>query len=110
MGHDCRLEKRDPCKGTATVSNTIQTLERMTQALKACEQGQLAQKQLIAQWRSDAASLALPVKYGEVLGNLLDRMESSALFSEESCSFSPKEQFAGLRVWLEKAGQTLASN
>ena len=85
------------------MSNAIHTLERMTQALKACQQGHLAQNQLIAQWRSDAASLPLPAPYGEVLGNLLDRMEASALFSEESCSFSQKGLFDNLQLWSDKA-------
>ncbi|RYF66386.1 MAG: hypothetical protein EOO29_38870, partial [Comamonadaceae bacterium] len=30
---------------------------------------------------------ALPSRFSDVLLNLLDRLESSALFSEESCSF-----------------------
>jgi hypothetical protein len=34
---------------------------------------------------------------------LLDRLESSALFTEESCSFSQRDQFASLQMWLDKA-------
>jgi hypothetical protein len=34
-------------------------------------------------------------------------MESSALFSEESCSFSQKDQLAALRLWLEKSSEQL---
>jgi hypothetical protein len=60
---------------------------------------------LIQQWRSDAALLALPDKFGVVLGNLLDRLESIALFSEESCSFSQKDLLDSLQMWLEKAQQ-----
>jgi hypothetical protein len=40
---------------------------------------------------------ALPPRYGEVLLNLLDRLESSALFTEESCSFSQKDLLDNLR-------------
>lgn len=50
---------------------------------------------------------ALPPRYGEVLLQLLDRLESSALFSEESCSFSQTDLLANLQVWLEKAGGQL---
>jgi hypothetical protein len=46
---------------------------------------------------------ALPPRYGEVLLNLLDRLESSALFSEESCSFSQKDLLDNLQVWVDKA-------
>ncbi|MDM0009799.1 hypothetical protein QTI51_33875 [Variovorax sp. J22G73] len=52
---------------------------------------------------------ALPPRYAEVLLNLLDRLESSALFSEESCSFSQKDLLDNLQVWVDKArGQLVA--
>lgn len=51
---------------------------------------------------------ALPPRYGEVLHGLLDRLESSALFSEESCSFSQKDLVASLQMWLDKARHTLS--
>ena len=51
---------------------------------------------------------ALPPRYGEVLLNLLDRLESSALFSEESCSFSQKDLLDNLGVWVDKARGQLA--
>ncbi len=60
---------------------------------------QLAQSQTVLQ-------AALPARYAEVLQQLLDRLESSALFSEESCSFSQKELLDSLQLWLDKA-QTL---
>lgn len=46
---------------------------------------------------------ALPPRFREVLLDLLDRLESSALFSEESCSFSQKDLLDALALWLEKA-------
>ena len=52
---------------------------------------------------------ALPPRYGEVLLNLLDRLESSALFGEESCSFSPKDLLDNLQVWVDKARAQLTS-
>jgi hypothetical protein len=54
--------------------------------------------------RASAELLAgLPPRYGDVLLNLLDRLESSALFSEESCSFSQKDLLDNLQVWVDKA-------
>lgn len=52
---------------------------------------------------------ALPPKFGDVLNNLLDRLESSALFAEESCSFSHKDLYDSLQLWLDKAKATLAA-
>jgi hypothetical protein len=46
---------------------------------------------------------ALPPRYSEVLHGLLDRLESSALFSEESCSFSQKDLVDSLQMWVDKA-------
>lgn len=45
----------------------------------------------------------LPVRYAEVLDSLLDRLESGALFTEESCSFSVTALHDSLALWLEKA-------
>ena len=46
---------------------------------------------------------ALPPKFATVLQQLLDRLESSALFSGESCSFSQKELLDSLQQWLDHA-------
>jgi hypothetical protein len=46
---------------------------------------------------------SLPPQFGEVLGNILDRLESSALFTEESCSFSQAGLLENLEVWIDKA-------
>lgn len=50
---------------------------------------------------------ALPPRYAEVLHGLLDRLESGALFAEESCSFSQIDLFDSLQLWLDKAAQQL---
>ncbi|WCM91004.1 hypothetical protein [Acidovorax sp. NCPPB 3576] len=55
----------------------------------------------------DALLAALPPRYAEVLHGLLDRLESSALFSEESCSFSQKGLLDSLQQWVDKAGDVL---
>ena len=88
-----------------------------SQALQAAQQlqqlrdsfAQLAQQQITAatlgtQARAAQALLqTLPPRYGEVLLNLLDRLESSALFTEESCSFSQKDLLDNLQLWADKA-------
>ena len=38
-----------------------------------------------------------------MLSDLLDSLESSALFTEESCSFSQRELHDSLGLWLDKA-------
>jgi hypothetical protein len=52
---------------------------------------------------------SLPPQFGEVLNNILDRLESSALFTEESCSFSQTGLLENLEVWVQKAGERLES-
>ena len=106
MGHDCRFENQSTLSLLKMTQNST-PLDNMTQALRQCEQGDTTTAQLVRIWRMEAAQLNLPQRYGEVLDGQLDRMESSALFSEESCSFSQKDQLAALGVWLEKAHQQL---
>lgn len=55
----------------------------------------------------EALLAALPPRYTEVLLGLMDRLESSALFSEESCSFSQKDLVANVQVWVTKAQAVL---
>lgn len=50
---------------------------------------------------------ALPARYTEVQQQLLDRLESSALFTEESCSFSQKDLLDNLQQWLDQAQRQL---
>jgi hypothetical protein len=52
---------------------------------------------------------ALPPQFQEVLLQLLDRLESSALFDEESCSFSRKVLLDSMRLWLKKADARLSA-
>lgn len=59
-------------------------------------------------WRSERALLeALPPRFPQVLEALLSRVESAALFGEESCSFSASDLRAELSVWLDKAERAL---
>ena len=90
---------------TDTASAQLATL---AQALQAFERGDHTAATLSTLARQQATLLtALPPRYSEVLLNLLDRLESSALFSEESCSFSQKDLVANLTMWVKKAQGTL---
>lgn len=70
-----------------------------------------ADVQVLSTWaRQGCPTLltALPPRYTAVLHDLLDRLESSALFAEESCSFSQQDLLGSLRVWANKAAGVLA--
>jgi hypothetical protein len=74
------------------------------QALNAFTQGSVSASALSHTARDQTELLAaLPPRYTEVLHGLLDRLESSALFSEESCSFSQKDLVDSLQMWVDKA-------
>lgn len=46
---------------------------------------------------------ALPERFDTVLNDLLDRLSASALFGDESCSFSQKDLLDSLQSWLAHA-------
>jgi hypothetical protein len=59
-------------------------------------------------WRGqDALLSALPERFGAALEHILQRLESGASFSEESCSFSQKDLLDALGAWLDRAEQSL---
>ena len=79
-------------------------LDTVAIALQQMQAGGMTPHALSALARTQDALLAtLPPRYGDVLLQLLDRLESSALFSEESCSFSQTDLLANLQVWVDKA-------
>lgn len=79
-------------------------------AIERLRRGSLSAGQFVALWRNDTGPLLaeLPPRYAEVLDGLLMRLESAALFSEESCSFSRTELVDNLSLWLEKAEAYIA--
>lgn len=85
------------------MSHALQTLERMNTALHRSQNGQMPQSEMIDLWRTASAALGLPDRFAQVLHPLLDRIEASVLFSEESCSFSQKDLLAHLQLWSDKA-------
>ena len=67
--------------------------------------GAMSLHDLAREWR-DAASThepALPQRYLDVLERVLNQLESAALFTEESCSFSQADMVGALGDWLAKA-------
>ncbi len=81
------------------------TLSSLAPTLNAFSAGQLSLTELARQWRQAAQSHqpALPARYMEVLERVLSQLESSALFTEESCSFSQGDMVAALGDWLQRA-------
>lgn len=45
----------------------------------------------------------LPAVFEGALESILERLESTAMFGGESCSFSQSDLLAALTIWLEKA-------
>lgn len=80
-------------------------LKQIARLAKLLEENAYADsKQLIDEFRSEKSLLAeLPAVFEGALESILERMESTALFSEESCSFSKADMIAALTVWVEKA-------
>jgi hypothetical protein len=58
----------------------------------------------------EALFKALPPKFEEVWLELVDRLESSALFAEESCSFSQTDLLDNLALVLDKAEAKLTAS
>jgi hypothetical protein len=73
--------------------------------LQAWLTGQQDSSVLIESFRSLCEEWQLPQKYQDALEQVLSRIESSSLFTEESCSFSKKDLAQALGAWLEKAHQ-----
>lgn len=81
----------------------------LQQHLDQLRRGELSVAQLCAQAQASRELLAaLPERFATVLNELLNRLESSALFSEESCSFSQGDLLDSLQMWLDKAGPHLS--
>lgn len=84
-------------------------LQQAAEALQALQSGALRPHQAAERLRAQTDLLAaLPPRFGEVLNSLLDRLEASALFEGESCSFSQHDLQTHLQGWLAQAGQRLA--
>jgi hypothetical protein len=89
---------------------SLSHLALLRQALADLRNGTLSVSAFSATARAqDDLLQALPPAFGPVWHQLLDRLESSALFSEESCSFSHGDLLGSLTMWLDKAELRLAA-
>ena len=81
------------------------TLSLIPDALESFSVGEISLEDLARAMRdaSQAHEPTLPDRYLDVLERLLNQLESSALFSEESCSFSRTDMVAALVEWLARA-------
>lgn len=85
-------------------TTALAQLDALQTAMEQLRQTQLTPHALSDLARAQTTLLdALAPRYAEVLHGLLDRLESSALFSEESCSFSQQALLDNLQVWVDKA-------
>lgn len=83
-------------------------LTLLDNALADLQAGQLDTRRFVALARGQTELLdQLPPRYADVLHGLLDRLESSALFDAESCSFSQRDLTDSMRLWLDKAAARL---
>ena len=83
-------------------------LDQLHHALEQLRDGSVQIRDFSHQARAQDVLLgALPERYQTVWLGLIDRMESSALFTEESCSFSQTELIDSLSIWLDKAQRLL---
>ena len=85
-------------------------LVTLRMALADLRSNALTDRAFIQTARSQEALFkALPPKFEEVWLELVDRLESSALFSEESCSFSQTDLLDNLALVLDKAEAKLTA-
>lgn len=90
-------------------SKALQQLDTLATALLELARADLTASAFSAMAEKQVTLLAtLPPRYAEVLAGLLTRLESSALFTEESCSFSHQDLLGSLQMWCDKARAWLA--
>lgn len=90
------------------ISKARLELTLMAQALDRLQGDEISPAQFSELARNQSHLLGqLPDRYAQVLATVLDRLEASALFVEESCSFSHADLISQLRIWMEKAGEQL---
>ena len=91
-------------------SHAISELQQLSSQLLLASSGQVRTADLVQSARnSTALTQALPERYSHVLHDILDRLESGALFTEVSCSFSQQELLSSLATWVDMARSALTS-
>jgi hypothetical protein len=87
------------------ISVSLQKLDHVQHSLQSWLDGSGNSAELIETFRIFCKDSQLPDKFGAALESVLSRVESSSLFTEESCSFSKKDLANALSIWLEKVQQ-----
>ena len=59
--------------------------------------------------QTSALLAALPPAFTTVWSDLLNRLESGAMFNEDSCSFSQSQVLDSMALWLDKAEARLSA-
>ncbi len=86
------------------MSTPIESLHALRQALANLRSNAITDRAFVQTAREQTQLFAaLPPKFETVWLNLVDRLESSALFTEESCSFSQTDLLDSLAMVLDKA-------
>lgn len=88
------------------MSGNTETLAAMRDALDRHVAGTLPVTDLISNWRAAAPALTLPPVFGQAMEELLRRLEMSAAFAQDSCSFSSTAVTDQLGKWLDKAARS----
>lgn len=84
------------------------TLQLLSSSLDDLTFNRMSVTDFCRTWRTQAALLPpLPARFMAVLEDILGRLETSSLFTEESCSFSQKDLQESLAIWLDKAQQAV---
>jgi len=85
-------------------------LQDIAEELRGLRHGNVAIDALIASAQNaEQLRALLPDAFSTVLDNLTDRLQASALFTEESCSFSRTDLIDSLQLWVDKARERLTA-
>jgi hypothetical protein len=81
----------------------------LQEALSSLQNKDISVASFCRKWRAQTTLLtSLPSRYGQVMEDLLGRLEAGSLFTEESCSFSQEDLHANLTMWLDKVNQQIS--
>jgi len=85
-------------------------LQDIAEELRGLRHGNVTTDALIASAQNaEQLRALLPDAFSTVLDNLTDRLQASALFTEESCSFSRTDLIDSLQLWVDKARERLTA-
>ena len=90
---------------------SVVALERLKNVLSKFKAGECSSAELVAACRGETELLALlPPAFAEVMEGTLQRLESSGLFAEESCSFSQQGLIESIDLWIQKANKRVSGD